>query len=101
MGILQKDPMSASTVDRLLAPERKKLQLKGRSGTKPGSLLKHKIPTRTFADWDNARPGFLQIDLVGHEGGNARGDFCQTLDATGRRVRNSVWKPSIKYMSPC
>ena len=61
MGILQKDPISASTVDLLLAPERKKLQLKGRSGTKPGSLLKHKIPIRTFADWDNARPGFLPI----------------------------------------
>lgn len=93
--------MSASTADRLLTPERKKLQLKGRSGTKPGSLLKHKIPIRTFADWDNAKPGFLQIDLVGHEGGNARGDFCQTLDttdvATGwtepRAIRNKaqVW----------
>ena len=74
--------ISASTVDRILKEERKTLQIKGRSGTKPGSLLKHKIPIRTFADWDNARPGFLQIDLVGHEGGNARGDFCQTLDAT-------------------
>lgn len=74
--------ISPATVDRLLRPERKKLELKGRSGTKPGSLLKHKIPIRTFADWDNAKPGFLQIDLVGHEGGNAEGDFCQTLDAT-------------------
>lgn len=74
--------ISPATVDRLLRPERKKLELKGRSGTKPGSLLKHKIPIRTFADWDNAKPGFFQIDLVGHEGGNAEGDFCQTLDAT-------------------
>ncbi len=74
--------ISASTVDRILKEERKKLQIKGRSGTKPGSLLKNKIPIRTFADWDNAIPGFLQIDLVGHEGGNARGDYCQTLDAT-------------------
>lgn len=74
--------ISASTVDRTLKAERKRLQIKGRSGTKPGSLLKHKIPIRTFADWDDAKPGFLQIDLVGHEGGNARGDFCQTLDTT-------------------
>ena len=74
--------LSAATADRLLAPERKRLQIKGRSGTKPGSLLKHKIPIRTFADWDNAKPGFLQIDTVGHEGGNSRGDFCQTLDMT-------------------
>lgn len=74
--------ISPATVDRLLRSERKKLELKGRSGTKPGSLLKHKIPIRTFADWDNAKPGFLQIDLVGHGGANTAGDFCQTLDGT-------------------
>ena len=32
------EAMSASTADRLLAPERKKMELKGRRGTKPGSL---------------------------------------------------------------
>ncbi|MFH1219672.1 MAG: hypothetical protein V1694_04390 [Candidatus Eisenbacteria bacterium] len=69
-------------VARLLAGERKRLEIKGRSGTKPGSLLKHKIPICTFADWDDARVGFLQVDLVGHEGGNPRGDFCQSLSAT-------------------
>ncbi len=74
--------VSPATADRLLAHERKRLQIKGRSGTKPGSLLKNKIPIRTFADWDNVKPGFLQIDTVGHEGGNSRGDFCQTLDMT-------------------
>ena len=74
--------MSPATADRLLKPERKKFQLKGFSGTKPGSLLKHKIPVRTFADWKNVQPGFFQIDLVSHEGGNASGDFCQTLDIT-------------------
>ena len=74
--------MSAATIDRLLASERKRLELKGRSGTRPGSLLKHGIPIRTFADWDDARPGFLEIDLVSHEGGNPAGEFCQTLDMT-------------------
>ena len=74
--------MSASTADRLLAGERKKLELKGRSGTKPGSLLKHQIPIRTFADWDDARVGFMEIDLVGHDGGSTAGDYCQSLDAT-------------------
>ncbi len=74
--------MSASTIDRLLASERKRLEIKGRSGTRPGSLLKQSIPIRTFADWDDARPGFLEVDLVSHEGGNASGDFCQTLDMT-------------------
>lgn len=72
--------VSAATIDRRLATERAKLQLKGRGGTKPGSLLKSQIPVRTFSEWDEARPGFVEIDLVGHDGGSAKGDFCQTLD---------------------
>ena len=74
--------ISASTIDRILKPERKKYELKGRSLTKPGTLLKHQIPIRTFSEWDEQRPGFVEIDLVGHEGGNPRGDFIQTLNVT-------------------
>ena len=48
--------MSAATIDRRLASERRKHQLKGRSRTKPGSLLKSQIPMRTWADWDDAVP---------------------------------------------
>jgi len=44
--------------------------------------LKNQIPIRTFSDWDDARPGFVEIDLVGHEGGNSRGNYIQTLDVT-------------------
>lgn len=74
--------LSAATIDRLLAEERTKHTLKGRSGTKPGTLLKHDIPVRTFADWDDTQPGFVEIDLVGHDGGSTAGEYCQTLDAT-------------------
>src|SRR5450759_371676 len=74
--------ISPATIDRLLAPERRKFALRGRSGTKPGTLLKHQIPIRTFAEWNEARPGFVEIDLVGHDGGDASGDFCQTLNVT-------------------
>jgi hypothetical protein len=74
--------ISAATIDRLLAGERTRLQLKGRTGTKPGGVLRSKIPVRTFADWDGARPGFLEIDLVAHCGGNGGGEYCQTLDVT-------------------
>jgi len=74
--------ISASTIDRILKPERKKHELKGRSLTKPGTLLKHQIPIRTFSEWNEQRPGFVEIDLVGHEGGNLRGDFIQTLNMT-------------------
>lgn len=74
--------ISAATIDRLLAPERRKWELRGRSGTKPGTLLKHQIPIRTFADWNEKQAGFVEIDLVGHDGGDASGDYCQTLDVT-------------------
>ena len=90
--------MSAATIDRRLASDRKKLELKGRSHTKPGSLVKSQIPMRTWADWDENRPGFVEIDLVGHEGGDANGDFGWSLTvtdiATGwtevRSVRNKA-----------
>ena len=74
--------MSAATIDRLLATRRRRLRLKGMSHTKPGSLLKSQIPVRTFAEWDQGRPGFVEIDLVGHEGGDARGEFAYSLCAT-------------------
>jgi hypothetical protein len=74
--------VSAATIDRLLAPERRRLQVKGRTGTKPGSLLRAQIPIRTFAEWDEARPGFFEVDLVAHDGGDPRGEFCQTLTLT-------------------
>lgn len=73
--------ISASTIDRLLKPVKDRYRLgKGRSGTKPGTLLKKAIPIRTFADWDEAKPGFVEADLVGHDGGNSFGDFIQSLN---------------------
>lgn len=74
--------VSASTIDRMLRAERKKYQLKGRSNTRPGTLLKKQIPMRTFSEWDEDRPGFVEIDLVGHDGGLAAGEFMKTLDVT-------------------
>ena len=74
--------ISASSIDRLLADIRKRYQLKGRSTTKPGSLLRKAIPIKTFADWDEAKPGFFEVDLVSHDGGAARGDFLQSLNFT-------------------
>jgi len=73
---------SAATIDRLLAKTKREGQLKGRSFTRPGSLLKHHIPVRTFADWSDARPGFCEADLVAHDGGSACGEFAHTLTLT-------------------
>ena len=74
--------ISAATIDRLLVDTRKKYRIKGRSTTRPGSLLKKSIPIRTFADWDEKVPGFFEIDLVSHDGGAVRGDFIQSLNFT-------------------
>lgn len=74
--------MSAATIDRRLAPERARWTGKGRSLTKPGSLLTAQIPIRTWRDWDDATPGFVEIDLVGHEGGDPAGQFAHTLTVT-------------------
>ena len=94
--------MSAATIDRRLAPERAKLFPRGRSHTKPGTLLKSQIPIRTWAEWDGATPGFVEIDLVDHEGGNASGEHCFTLTvtdiATGWTVNRSVRNKAAKWV---
>ena len=74
--------ISAATIDRLLADTRKRCRIKGRSTTKPGTLLKKSIPIRTFADWDEKVPGFFEVDLVSHDGGATKGDFNQSLNFT-------------------
>ena len=74
--------ISPATIDRLLKNEKMKFRLKGRSLTKPGTLLKHSIPIRTFADWNEKEPGFVEADLVGHDGGDLRGEFLYSLDVT-------------------
>src|ERR1019366_2346798 len=94
--------MSAATMDRRLAPDRAAMRLRGRSHTKPGSLLKDAIPIRTWAQWDDAVPGFVEIDLVGHEGGNAIGEHAYTLTvtdiATGWTENRSVPNKARKWV---
>jgi len=72
--------MSRSTIDRCLKNARY-TKLKGISTTKPGTLLKKSIPIRTWHEWDDTRPGFMEMDLVAHCGDNAAGQFIFTLTA--------------------
>lgn len=74
--------ISPATIDRILKPERKKYKIKGRSHTKHGPLLKHQIPIRTNFEWNEQKPGFFELDTVGHDGGSSSGEFCYTLNAT-------------------
>lgn len=73
--------MSRSSIDRCLAPVRFN-KPHGLSTTKPGSLLKKNIPVRTFADWNEDKPGFMEVDLVAHCGESAGGQFLNTLTCT-------------------
>jgi hypothetical protein len=72
--------ISPATIDRLLKTYKQRPLGRGRSYTKPGTLLKQQIPVRTFADWNEDKVGFEEIDLVGHDGGVVRGDFGWTLN---------------------
>jgi len=74
--------ISPATADRLLQPERRRVEARGRSTTKPGTLLRGQIPIRTFADWDDARPGFLEVDLVAHCGESTHGEYLNSLVLT-------------------
>jgi hypothetical protein len=71
--------MSPATMDRCLRRVRHQRR-RGWSTTKPGTLLKQAIPVRTFADWDDARPGFVEMDLVAHCGDSTHGEYLNTLN---------------------
>jgi hypothetical protein len=72
--------VSRPTIDRLLRPARRAFVPHGRTTTKPATLLKKSIPIRTWADWDDAKPGYLEIDLAAHCGESTEGEYLATLD---------------------
>ena len=73
--------ISRATLARLLEPARAHYPVRGATITRPSHLLRQEIPVRTFTDWDDARPGFLEIDLVAHCGGSTEGFYLCTLCA--------------------
>jgi hypothetical protein len=87
--------VSAATLKRLLAPIRATRPPRGRGTTRAGTWLKHQIPIRTFAEWDDARPGFLEGDLVAHCGPTTLGFYLHTLCAvdivTAWTELHAVW----------
>src|SRR5690606_2007818 len=92
--------VSAATIDRMLQQPREKLRGRGRTTTKPGTLLRSQIPIQT-AQWEETRPGYLEADTVAHCGGNASGCFAFTLDcvdiATGwTEQRALLGKPAAE-----
>lgn len=86
--------VSAAQIDRLLASRKAGSGHRGRSGTKPGGLLKTQIPIRTD-NWDINRPGFLEADTVAHCGGSLEGDFIWSVTYcdihSGWTCNRAVW----------
>lgn len=78
--------ISPATIDRILKRTRAHLT-KGKSLTKPGSLLRNQIPISTEC-WDIAIPGFVEADTVAHCGISSQGPFALTLTLTDI---NTTW----------
>jgi hypothetical protein len=72
--------VSAATLDRLLADCKARAR-GGKSGTRPGSLLRHQVPIQGEV-WDERRLGFLEADSVAHCGGSLAGNFIWSLTYT-------------------
>ena len=86
--------ISPPTIDRILKPIRIHYTKRGKSTTKPGTLLRKQIPIKTN-QWDESRPGFLEADTVAHCGESTAGMYVNTIDlvdiATGWTEQRAVW----------
>ena len=71
---------SASTLDRLLKPIRSTAGSRRRRGRR--KPMGHRVPVRTYNDWNKPPPGYLEIDLVAHCGGPLSGSFIHSLVVT-------------------
>lgn len=73
--------MSAATIDRRLAPYKRRVSRRIYGKTKAGRFLRRTIPIHTES-WDVPEPGWLEIDTVSHSGGSAEGVFAYTVNQT-------------------
>ena len=87
--------MSASSIDRILRRWRGNGRRRSLSTTKPGTLLKNAIPVRTFSDWNENKPGFVEVDLVAHCGDSAEGFYLTTLSAVD--VATGWYEPVVVW----
>jgi hypothetical protein len=74
--------MSAATMDRLLAEPRERVTGTRRRKGVGATLLRRSIPIRTFGDWKDPHPGYMEADLVAHCGGSMAGNVVHTLVLT-------------------
>lgn len=72
--------ISASTIDRALAAQR--AATGNRRRRRSSGRVRSQIPVRTFADWGDPPPGFVEVDLVAHNGGNSAGSCVHSFVLT-------------------
>ena len=72
-------PVDTATIDRMLGPT--KVAAAGGRRRRAGfhSAIRREVPIRTFNDWNDPPPGFLEVDMVAHGGTSVAGSFIQTL----------------------
>jgi hypothetical protein len=74
--------ISPATIDRKLREEKKRLAVRGISGTKPGALLRGQVKVRTHYPFNEREPGFFETDTVHNCGESTGGEYNLTLTAT-------------------
>ena len=90
--------MSAATIDRYLAPTKATDPIRGKSTTRPGTLLRNSITIRKAGDEVETEPGFFEVDTVAHCGPTLKGEFCRSVNFTDlhtgwvftRAIRNNA-----------
>lgn len=74
--------VSPATIDRLLSEVRIAAAQGRRRRAGFSSAVRRSVPVRTFADWGDPPPGFVEVDFVAHSGTSAAGAFVQTMVLT-------------------
>jgi hypothetical protein len=89
--------ISPAQIDRLLRPSRLQHPKKGLSATRPGTLLRHAVPTRSGPP-DTSRPGSVEADTVAHCDDSTEGDYVNSLTFTelfsGWTENRAIWNKS-------
>ena len=74
--------VSAATIDRRLGEARAVTTGQRRRRRSALNSVQGRVPVRTFGDWQDPAPGFVEADLVAHCGGSMAGSFAWTLVLT-------------------
>jgi hypothetical protein len=89
--------ISPAQIDRLLRPARVQHPRKGLSATRPGTLLRQAVPTRSGPP-DTRRPGSVEADTVAHCDDSTEGDYVNSLTFTelysGWTENRAIWNKS-------